>query len=93
VARLSDVLRRPADGVGTLQVSYAGRLIEERVGGRRPGYVGSGCQDMRPVREKTIARGAGAEWLLGKVLELSAVGRKVQGAKERTWAWHLHRQK
>jgi hypothetical protein len=42
---------------------------------------------MRPVREGRIAGGAGAEWLLGKVLELTAVGRKVQGAKERTWAW------
>ena len=44
VARLSDVLRRPADGVGTLQVSYAGRLIEERVGSRRPGYVAVGVR-------------------------------------------------
>jgi len=52
VARLSDVLRRPGGGVGILQVEYAGRLIEERVGGRGPGCVGSGYQDMRPVREK-----------------------------------------
>jgi hypothetical protein len=58
VARLSDVLRRPADGgVGVLQLSYAGRLIEERVGGRRPGCVGSECQDMRPVeREEDCTR-------------------------------------
>ena len=56
VARLSDVLRRPADGVGTLQVEYARRLIEGRVGGRRPGCVGSGYQDMRPARERNLER-------------------------------------
>ena len=32
VARLSDVLRRPGGGVGALQVEYARRVIEERVG-------------------------------------------------------------
>lgn len=43
----------------------------------------------RGILKGRIARGTGAEWLLGKVLELTAVGRKAPGAKE--WAWHLHR--